>query len=174
MNQMSKYETPEYEVLLKEEEFEIRKYLDFFIVEYDNTEDPQIKDGFGSLLKYISNDNKENQKISMTVPVISQEVDKQRKMAFVVPAKFGNEIPEPNNPKIHVRKFAEGLFGTVQYSGRSKESKQTKMKEKLGKWILEKGYQMESDYMKASYDAPFVLPMMRRNEIWARISKVEE
>lgn len=128
---MGKYETLDYEVLIREEEFEIRKYHDFFIVEYDNTEDPQIKDGFGSLFKYISSDNKENQKNSITIPVISQEADKHRTMAFVAPAKFGNNIPEPNNPKIHVRKFKEGLFGTVRYSGRSKESKQSKMKEKL-------------------------------------------
>lgn len=32
---MSKYETPDYDILMKEEAFEIRKYGDFFIVEYE-------------------------------------------------------------------------------------------------------------------------------------------
>ena len=36
---MSKYETLDYEVLLKEDEYEIRKYVDFFIVEYENIHD---------------------------------------------------------------------------------------------------------------------------------------
>lgn len=171
---MGKYETPEYEILLKEDDFEIRKYLDFFIVEYENTADPKMDDGFGSLFKYISSDNKENEKISMTVPVISQEQDKQSTMAFVVPSKFGDKIPEPNNPNIYVKKFEEGLFGTIRYSGTSKDSKQAKMRDKLGEWILDQGYQNESNYMKASYDGPYVLPMMRRNEVWVRISKVEE
>lgn len=168
---MSKYETPDYDVLLKEDEFEIRKYVDFFIVEYENTEDPKIKDGFGSLFQYISSDNQAAEKISMTVPVISQEFDQQRTMAFVVPAKFGDQIPEPNNPNIHIRKFEEGLFGTVRYSGRAKEAKQAQMKEELDQWLLKTGYQKEANYMKASYDAPFVLPMMRRNEIWVRVSQ---
>lgn len=115
-------------MLLKEDEFEIRKYRDFFIIEYDNTEDSEIKNGFGSLFKYISSDNKENQKNSMTIPVISQKVGKPRKMAFVVPAKFGNQIREPNNPNIHVRKFIEEIFGTIRYSGKSNEAKQARIK----------------------------------------------
>lgn len=170
---MSKYETPNYEVLEKEEEFEIRKYHDFYIVEYKNSKDPTIKEGFGSLFKYISSDNREDEKIAMTVPVISQELNEQKTMAFVVPAEFGDQIPEPNNPNIHIRKFKEGVFGTIRYSGRSKESKQAEMKNKLDEWIHAKGYRAESGYMKASYDAPFVLPIMRRNEIWVRISKSE-
>lgn len=169
---MSKYETPDYDVLMKEEEFEIRKYVDFFIVEYENTNDPEIRNGFGSLFKYISSDNKENEKISMTIPVIQEETDEKKKMAFVVPEKYSNQIPEPNNPNLKVKKFDEGLFGSIQYSGFSNESKELKMKKRLEAWILEKGYERQSNYMLASYNAPLVPPMFRRNEIWARISKV--
>lgn len=147
---MGKYEAPDYEVLLKEEEFEIRKYLDYSIVEYESTEDPKTKDGFGSLFEYISSDNKEREKISITVPVISQERDKQRTMAFVVPAKFGAKTSEPNNPNLYVRKFEVKLFGAIRYSGSSKKSKQAKMKEKLSEWLSKKGYQVESEFMKAS------------------------
>ena len=37
---MSKYERPEYEVILSEDPFELREYKDFYIVEYDNEGDP--------------------------------------------------------------------------------------------------------------------------------------
>lgn len=168
---MSKYETPNYDVLVKEKEFEIRKYADFFIVEYENKNDPEIKNGFGSLFKYISNDNKENEKISMTIPVIQEETEEKKKMAFVVPEKFSNQIPEPNNPNLKVKNFDEGLFGSIQYSGFSNKSKELKMKKRLDEWLLEKGYQKQSNYMLAFYNAPFVPPMLRRNEILVRISK---
>lgn len=82
----------------------------FLLLNIKITEDPKTKDGFGSLFKYISNDNKENEKIPMTVPVISKELDQQRTIAFVVPAKFGDQIPKPNNPNVQVRKFKEGIF----------------------------------------------------------------
>ncbi|MDY0143087.1 MAG: heme-binding protein [Bacteroidales bacterium] len=168
---MSKSETLDYDVLIKEDEFEIRKYLDFFIVEYENENDPDIMNGFGSLFKYISSDNKENEKISMTTPVIQEVTKEKKKMAFVVPGKFGENIPEPNNKNLKVKKFDEGLFGAIQYSGFSNKSKELKMKKKLEDWILEKGYISQSNYMLAFYNAPFVPPMLRRNEIWVRIIK---
>ena len=168
---MSKYETLDYEVLLKEDEYEIRKYVDFFIVEYENIDDPESMSGFGSLFKDISNDNKENEKSSMTSPVITEVTEEKKKMAFVVPAKFGEHIPEPNNPNLKVKKFTEGLFGVIRYSGFSNESKELKMNKKLETWILENGYKIQSNYMLAFYNPPFVLPMFRRNEIWVRVIK---
>ena len=168
---MSKTETLDYEVLLKEDEYEIRKYVDFFIVEYENIEDPKSMSGFGSLFKYISSDNKENEKISMTSPVINEVSNEKKKMAFVVPGKFGENIPEPNNPNLKVRKFNEGLFGVIRYSGLSNESKELKMNKKLEAWILANDYKIQSNYMLAFYNPPFVLPMFRRNEVWVRIIK---
>ncbi len=108
----------------------------------------------------------------MTIPVIQEETEEKKKMAFVVPEKYSNQIPEPNNPNLKVKKFDEGLFGSIQYSRFSNESKELKMKKRLEAWILEKGYERQSNYMLASYNAPLVPPMFRRNEIWARISKV--
>ena len=100
---MGKYETPKYDILLRENEFEIREYVDFFVVEYENSKDPEIQEGFRTLFKYISNDNVDKEKISMTVPVIQQEFRENKKMAFVVPKKFGTEIPKPNNPNVEVK-----------------------------------------------------------------------
>ncbi|OJF94635.1 hypothetical protein AX762_01855 [Alkalibacterium sp. 20] len=85
---MSKYETPDYDVVLKEEDFEIRKYVDFYIVEYENLNNEDSNSSFGTLFKYISSDNKANEKISMTVPVIQEETEEKKKMAFVVPEKY--------------------------------------------------------------------------------------
>ncbi|NLC66460.1 MAG: heme-binding protein [Clostridium sp.] len=168
---MSKYETLNYDVFLKEEAYEIRNYTDFLIVEYENASDPKIKDGFGSLFKYISSDNKDNKKISMTTPVI-QEVNKDmKKMAFVAPREFAEHIPEPNNSNLKVKDFEQGLFGVIRYSGLSNKSKETKMKKRLEVWVKKKGYQRQSNYMLAFYNPPFVLPMLRRNEIWVRITK---
>ncbi|NLY37432.1 MAG: heme-binding protein [Tissierellia bacterium] len=169
---MSKYETPEYEVIMKDNEYEIRKYTDFFIVEYENEMDPEINKGFGSLFNYISSDNKEKEKISMTTPVIQEVTSANKKMAFVVPGKFGQQIPEPNNPNLKIKKFDEGLFAVIQYSGFSNKSKELQREKKLESWISDKGYQRKSNYMLAFYNAPFTLPMLRRNEIWVRVIKI--
>jgi len=168
---MSKYESPDYDVVMKEDSCEIRKYTDFYIVEYDNASDPDMNSGFRTLFKYISSENKANEKISMTVPVIQKETSKNRKMAFVVPEKYRGQVPEPNDPNLKVQHFEDGLFGAIRYSGKTSRSKEKEMKEKLDDWLKEKGYKKQSHYMVAVYNGPFTLPMMRRNEVWARIKK---
>lgn len=151
---MSKYETLDYDVLLKESEYE---------------NDNENTSGFRFLFKYISNDNKDKKKISMTTPVIQEVSNENRKIAFVVPGKLADQIPEPNNPDLKVKKFDEGLFGVIQYSGFSNKNKEIKMMKKLEDWILKNNYKKESNYMLASYNAPFIPPMFRRNEIWIRV-----
>lgn len=168
---MSKYETLDYDVILKEEEYEIRKYENFFIVEYENSDDPKIKDGFVSLFKYISSDNKENKKITMTTPVIQEKSSNSKKMSFVAPKEFGQDIPKPNNPNLSVKEFKKGYFGVIKYSGRSNKEKEMESRRKLEDWINKKGYGVKSNYMAASYNSPFTLPMFRRNEVWVRITK---
>lgn len=168
---MSKYETLDYDVILKDGDFEIREYFDFHIVEYDNENDPNIESGFGTLFKYISSDNRENEKISMTIPVIEELDGEKKKMAFVVPGKFGDRIPEPNNSNLNIKKFNRGLFATVLYSGFSNKSKEAKMKKRLYEWLQVKGYEIQSNYMLAFYNPPIVPPMFRRNEILVRIVK---
>lgn len=102
---MGKYESPQYNVTLKEDSYEIRTYSDFYVVEYDNAYDPQIDRGFGTLFNYISNDNANHTKIAMTVPVIEEVSHQKKKMAFVVPSKFGENIPKPNNDHLTVKKL---------------------------------------------------------------------
>lgn len=169
---MGRYETPQFDVVLKEDNFEIREYKDFYIVEYDNDDDPGIERGFGTLFNYISSNNKEKQKISMTIPVIEEIVEGRKKMAFVVPGKFGDKIPKPNSSSLNIRKFDMGTFAVIRYSGFSNESKEDDMKMKLSDWLASKGYGEQSNYMLAFYNAPFTPPMFRRNEILVRVNQL--
>ena len=166
---MSKYERPEYEVVLSEEPFELRKYKDFYIVEYDNENDPDIDNGFGTLFRYISKGNKQQKKISMTVPVIQELAGEQMKMAFVVPKEQWENIPEPTSPWLSVKKFDSGLFAVIQYGGTSNDSKEHEMIEKLAQWLDAKHYKPVSNYKLAFFNAPFTLPLLRHNEIMVRI-----
>lgn len=166
---MAGYESPDYHVALRDKPFEIRLYQEFFIVEYDNERDPYIENGFGTLFRYISNDNKEHKKIAMTIPVIEEVTDGKTKMAFVVPGMFGDRVPEPNSPNLRVQKFDAGTFAVVGYSGRSTRKKEAVLKMRLADWLVSVGYKGEGNYMLAFYNPPFVPPMFRRNEIMIRV-----
>lgn len=166
---MAKYERPEYVVELSEEPFELRKYEAFVVMEYSNESDPEISNGFGTLFRYISSDNKANQKISMTVPVFEEVTKEQMKMAFVVPKKHWKDVPEPNSKWLSKKTYESGLFGVVKYGGRSNELVEKDMKKKLDIWIESKGYRIVSNYILAFYNPPFIPGMFRRNEIMVRV-----
>lgn len=168
---MGMYETPEYTVIFKEEDFEVREYSDFYMVEYQNERDKYSDNGFGTLFSYISQDNQENQKIKMTVPVFEEIKTEGQSMAFVVPSAYWDSIPKPNNPSLRIKKFEKGTFAVVRYSGTSGKTKEHKMIGLLESWMDTNGYRKESNFILALYNPPFMPPMFRRNEILVRVSK---
>ncbi len=170
---MGKYETPDYTVNYKEDEFEIREYSDFYIVEYQNEKDKYSDNGFGTLFKYISQDNTDNLKMKMTIPVIEEIKNEGQTIAFVVPSANLDNIPKPNDPSLNIKKFEKGTFAVIRYSGTSGEAKEQKMMGLLESWIGEHKYLKQSNFMLAFYNPPFMPPMFRRNEIMVRVSQIE-
>ena len=166
---MGVYETPEYEVVLKEKPFEIRRYSDFLMVEYNNEDDPLSNNGFGTLFRYISDDNDAKKRIKMTIPVIEEMIDNKRKMAFVIPKKHWEHTPKPNDPNLSIKSFDSGIFAVIRYSGLSNRKKEQKYRERLVEWVDQKGYHRVSNAMLAFYNSPFALPMVRRNEIMVKV-----
>ena len=167
---MSHYETPEYEVLLKDDVYEKRLYKDFYIVEYENPNDPDVNNGFGTLFNYIGKSNDQEEKISMTIPVIKEVTSQGMKMAFVVPQSNWHNIPQPKDKRLKISKFDHGLFASVTYSGSSNPSREQVQIQNLEAWLVKNNFIRLSNYMIAIYNGPYILPMFRRNEILVRVS----
>ncbi len=93
---MSFYERPEFTIVRKEKPFEIRRYESFHGVTYSYEEDKTLDQGFQTLFKYLSKENDENVKISMTVPVI--EVKKRTDSENVLCSAEGVWCRSPEAP----------------------------------------------------------------------------
>ena len=142
----------------------------FFIVEYENVDDPNTDKGFTSVFRYISNDNQAKAKISMTTPVLTNKSESVKKIAFVALDKDKESIPKPNNPNISIKTVIASLFATLKYGGYSNQDKESLMKDNLKAWVVKQNYKLLSDFMYATYNAPFK-PFLRRNEVWVKVSK---
>lgn len=171
---MGHYESPSYEVVQQEGEFELRRYESFYIVVYENDLDPEIQNGFGTLFAYIGSNNLENKKISMTVPVIEDVRREKKKMAFVVPRAFGENIPKPKSSNLKVETFEEGFYAVITYSGRATKSLENRKSEQLHRWVEEMGWTVVSNDKLAYYNAPFVPGFLRRNEVMVRVELASE
>ena len=166
-SQVMAYEETNYEVVKENKEYEIRKYSDRLVIETNSIEG----NGFRKLFNYISGNNEENQKIKMTVPV-TQEIKKgNMTMQFYLPLKFNkNNAPKPSNSDIKILTIEGGYYAVIRYSGRSSDKNFLRNKDILEKLLKQDNITILSPPVRASYNSPFTLPMLKRNEVMYRIN----
>ena len=86
-------EEAKYEIIIENNIYEVRKYLDRLAVETITTDQ---SNGFRKLFNYISGGNQKEQKIEMTTPVTRIEKNGIMTMQFYLPKAFDkNNVPIP-------------------------------------------------------------------------------
>ncbi|KAF6176000.1 hypothetical protein GIB67_032623 [Kingdonia uniflora] len=173
-------ETPKYEVLQSNDDFEIRKYAPSVAAQC--TYDPSLQgsnrdSGFTVLANYIGVLGKPHntvpQKIAMTAPVVTSD-DKERNMVtmqFLLPSMYtkAEDAPKPTDERVVITEEGERKYGVVKFSGVAKdeivEDKAGKLKEKLES----EGFKVIGKYVLARYNPPWTLPAFRTNEIFIPI-----
>ena len=161
------YEEANYEVISKNEVYEIRKYSDRLAVE---TMTSGIDSNFRKLFNYISGRNDAQEKIAMTTPVTQVEKNGNMTMQFYLPSKFTEEtVPSPTNPEVKISTIKEGFFAVIRYSGRASDSNFNKHSKILENKLKEDNILISGLPIKATYNSPFTLPMLRRNEAMFKV-----
>ena len=125
------YEEANYEVISKNEVYEIRKYSDRLAVE---TMTSGIDSNFRKLFNYISGRNDTQEKIKMTTPVTQVEKNGNMSMQFYLPSKFNSEnVPNPSREDVKIVNIEGGYYAVLRYSGRASDGNFHKHKEILEK-----------------------------------------
>jgi hypothetical protein len=161
---MSKYESPKYHIIKREGSIEIRHY-DAFSTTAIGESDLSGYEGFGLLFSYISGNNKPQEKISMTVPVINEFEPNQMTMEFVVPNKYYGNIPEPINPRLITKNYPAHFAAAIIFSWGTSKRRVEKMKLHLQNWLSINNILTAGSFRLARYNPPFSLPFLRTNEI---------
>ncbi len=159
------YEKANYEVVKKNEIYEIRKYSDRLAIETDILNQGS---SFRKLFNYISGNNEE---IKMTTPVTQMKKKGNMTMQFYLPSRFNKEnIPSPSNPDVKILNIKGGYYAAIIYSGRTSDKNFIKHKNILENELKKDDILILSSAIKATYDGPFTLPMKRRNEVMFEIN----
>ena len=183
------FEEPDYKVIAKYDNFEIRKYSPYLIAEteVENNFEDATNTAFRILFDYISGKNVKQEKIKMTTPVNQRNADQegekikmttpvsQKKtlqsegkytINFVIPSKYTLEtVPAPQDPRVNIRKVPQKNMAVIKYSGRWTQENYRKHEDKLIKALEEKDLEIIGDPVFARYNPPFWPFFMRRNEI---------
>ncbi len=156
------YEEAVYEVIQKFENFEIRLYQERYVIQvlYNNE-----GGGFQKLFNYISGQNQSSQKIEMTTPVTQYTSGNQQVMQFYLPNRFDqSNAPLPLNNSVEVASISAGYFAVIQYSGFASDKNFFKHAEILKNSLEKENIDFNEPPIKATYNGPFTLPNLRRNE----------
>ena len=161
------YEEANYELVKKNEIYEIRKYSDRLAIE---TEISNQGSSFRKLFNYISGSNENNEKIKMTTPVTQVEKKGNMTMQFYLPSRFNKDnIPSPSNSDVKILNIKGGYYAVITYSGRTSVENFIKHKNILENELKKNNIFILSSPIKATYNSPFTLPMLRRNEAMFKI-----
>lgn len=182
MSRGNSTETPPYDLIERKNGYEIRRYRKQLWAQttYDvplNTDSSSGGEaGFFPLFGYISGNNNAGMKISMTAPVISQEIrtdrSLRRTMAFVMPpSTFNsmNQLPMPSDRNVRILEQSNlPPLACITFNMISTTDRMAAKEEELRAAAYRDGLVLSSnrsDVMCFRYDPPNTLPQYRRNEI---------
>ena len=160
-------EEANYEIIEKNDIYEIRKYSDRLAVE---TVTSGSESNFRKLFNYISGRNDSKEKIKMTTPVTQVEKNGNMSMQFYLPSKFNSQnVPNPSREDVRIINIEGGYYAVLRYSGRASDRNFLKHKQILEKQLQINNISIISPPIRATYDSPFTLPMNRRNEAMFKV-----
>ena len=169
------YEEPEYNIVKKTDVYEVRRYGKRTIAEVTYGEEDS---GFRVLFDYISGANKGSKEVEMTVPVTqSVEIDMTLPVAqsrsggkmimrFFLPKQYSTQnAPDPDDKRIKIIDLPEEYFAVISYSGFASDSNFEEHYKNLEAAVKQDGLVAKGPPLKATYNSPFTLPFLRRNEV---------
>jgi hypothetical protein len=179
-------ESPGYDVVRKDNQYEIREYEDYIVaeVEIDGDFDSALQRGFRVLAGYIFGRNitkshinmtvpvtqqiAGSEKIEMTAPVTSSPIEEGKKyiIAFTMPSKYTLEsLPESENRNIFFRKVTRHKAAALKFSDNLNSKLATRKAKDLENWLNENKYSRNSGFFFAQYNPPWIPGIFRRNEV---------
>ncbi len=178
---------PRYVVLQHNEVYEVRRYESYLVAEVivPGPADDAGNQGFRILGDYIFGKNKGERKIAMTAPVSQTPVPTKIDMTapvtqaavdggflvqFVMPqGSTLATIPEPLDPRVQFREISGQTVAVIQYSGGWSGRNYEQHLLKLRKALADANIEPRGEPVFSRYNAPYVLPFLRRNEIWLNV-----
>lgn len=156
-------ETQKYTVIKEFDKGQIRYYPPVMKIQSNNN--------FGSLFNYISGNNLNSEKISMTSPVYMGDGDGNNIMEFVLPQVYNpNNAPEASSDAVKVFESEPGYFLALEFGGYASGRSVRYYSAELTKIAQQYGIQTIGQAILLVYDSPYKV-MGRKNEVIIQIDE---
>ena len=180
-------EEPRFEVVESSGDVEVRRYAPALLAEVTLAapHDEAIDEGFDILAKYIFGENAPKGRLprssarsadpgvtmEMTTPVLQSPTDKGWTVSFFLGNDMKvSEAPAPKDPRVELRIEPAYTVAVKRYSGNNDADKRATTKQELTAWVnASERWHRDSKVFWAQYDAPFVIPFLKRNEAMIQV-----
>jgi|TARA_B100000767_G_C19566041_1_gene451149 hypothetical protein len=191
LNSSMAADEPEFNLIFKDNNFEIRQYKPKILaqISVSGDFDDASSKGFKILADFIFGNNisaSGSLKIDMTTPVVMEPLSKLIDMttpiltegenkdwivSFIMPKEYLlNTLPKPNNRDIKITSLPAEKYAVIVFSGLVRESSFDKQATLFFNFIKNKNLTTIGAIQIARYNPPWTLPFFRRNELMIRIN----
>ena len=162
------YEEAPYSIVFQNDIYEVRNYNNRLAVQVNFTDQSK---GFRRLFNYISGFNNDSTKINMTIPATQSYENGSQVMQFYFPSNFTKEnAPLPNDNELSLINIEQGFYAVIKYKGRLTDKNFHLSKNILKNSLFKDNIEILSSAIRATYNGPFTLPFLRRNEVMFHVS----
>ncbi|KAG2428941.1 hypothetical protein HXX76_011185 [Chlamydomonas incerta] len=185
-------ETPEYTVLRRAQDYEVRRYQPYVVARTDMEAAGQLNrevlrsgqvsvnpagagnKAFNTLARYIFGDNQARAKMAMTTPVFSDTAGSMRFVIGQTTLKTLPSLPQPNSTDVSLEQVEGGVFAARVFGGYAKEADAAREAEALKAALARDGRKTASGvWTLARYNDPSTPAPFRRNEVLLPLADYE-
>ena len=168
----------EFRVIQSYGDFEVREYFPCVIAEVRVSANfsESSSSAFSTLFNYISKGNKSSQKIAMTAPVITAQIEDSSDsmewcVSFVMPSgSTFDQMPQPNNSQVRLRELGTERCVAKSFRGRATDGHSRKIAKELRTSAAKSGISLSNETRICRFDPPFKPGLLHYNEIVIPVS----
>jgi hypothetical protein len=157
-----------YKIIKKIGKVELRSYPDCIMA----TTSLPLKDrnaAFRRIAGYIFGGNKQQKQIAMTAPVIMRTTSKFH-MSFIMPKNYSmKDLPVPNSRDVKIERIDSRKMAVLRFSGFMNEDRIREKTQELLEILESSKIKYKGEPIFMGYNAPWTLPIFRRNEVAVEI-----
>jgi hypothetical protein len=162
------YEEAIYSIVYKNDVYEIRNYSERLAIQVNYTNQSS---GFRRLFDYISGSNSDSAKINMAIPTTQSNENKGKVMQFFLPSNFTKKnAPSPTDKELKLKIIKQGYYAVIKYSGRLTDKNFDKYRNILKDYLIKDNIEILNSGIRATYNSPFTLFFLRRNEVMFHVA----
>ena len=158
-----------YDVLREHPDFELRRYPEHLVAEIEVGGPFELAGNlaFPRLARYIGGHNRSSLKVAMTAPVVQEQDPQSRRyiVGFVMPADSAEDLPDPSDPAVRIRRVPAETAAALRFSGRWSRRSYEKRTAQLLAALEPAGLHVVGAPRYARFDPPWTPWFLRRNEV---------